>query len=420
MTDAWPPPGAPNHWAEVQLTRVAQLRTGHTPSRSVPAYWENLTIPWLTVSDLGSLSESERTVFETKEKISELGLANSAAVLLPAGTVALSRTASVGYSVMLGTDMAVTQGFVAWTCGRSLLPTFLLYQLRAMKPYLKAIARGSTHTTIFFPDVKSLRVLCPSIDDQTSIVNFLNRETARIDELVDKKKRLIGLLEEKRTALISQAVWGAEAPLMRLRYLAGRPTSGNRDHSSFLFTDRGVPCLRGLNIRPGRILADDLLRISDDDHARHATTALRPGDLVLVRSGRAGAAVAIPDDFGPCNCVDLVVVRRTEKLVPRFLEYVVNSERTEKQVRRRYAGAILQHFNAVDAGDLEIPIMDLGEQHGIVAVLDDQCGRIDSLNAALERQVRLFAEYRQALIMASVTGQVGAAVRLAEPEEAIA
>ena len=79
-------------WPRVQIRKVARLGTGHTPSRSVEAYWDpaECTIPWLTLADVWQLRDgSVSVVHETKEKISPLGLANSAAVRHPAGSMSI-------------------------------------------------------------------------------------------------------------------------------------------------------------------------------------------------------------------------------------------------------------------------------------------------------------------------------------------
>ena len=143
---------------------------------------------------------------ETAEKISELGLANSAARLLPKGTVMLSRTASVGFSAIMEIDMATTQDFVNWVCGASIRPEYLLYVFRSMGSEFKRLTMGSTHQTIYMPDVGAFSTTIPPAAEQDRIVEFIRNQTARIDALIAKKERLIELLQEKRAALITRAV----------------------------------------------------------------------------------------------------------------------------------------------------------------------------------------------------------------------
>jgi type I restriction enzyme S subunit len=199
----------PAHWRACRTKFVAKLYSGHTPSRDKPEYWvpEDCTIPWFTLADVWQLRDGTRTYLgDTSEKISPIGLANSAARLLPAGTVIVSRTASVGFAGIMPRPMATTQDFVNWVCGDRIRPQFLLHVFRAMRGEFSRLTMGSTHQTIYMPDVRSFSTPLPPLDEQEEIIAFLERETARIDELVAKKRRLIELLCEKRQAVISHAV----------------------------------------------------------------------------------------------------------------------------------------------------------------------------------------------------------------------
>ncbi len=199
----------PAHW-EVNTTKfAARLRSGHTPSRQHPEYWQDCTIPWFGLADVWQIRDGRTEyVFQTAEKISELGLANSAARLLPKGTVILSRTASVGFSAIMGVDMATTQDFVNWVCGPSLRPEYLLYVFRSMRHEFRRLTMGSTHQTIYLPDVGQFSAPIPPVSEQDSIVDFIRAHLRRIDALVDRSLEAIKRLQELRTALISAAVTG--------------------------------------------------------------------------------------------------------------------------------------------------------------------------------------------------------------------
>lgn len=205
----------PSHWRVAKLSFVARLGTGHTPSRSKAAYWDtNRDIPWLTTGDIERFRDDRCEVLEeTKESISRIGLENSSAELHPAGTVALSRTASVGFSVVMGEDMATSQDFATWTCSESLDPRFLLLCLRAMRTdFQKRLAIGSTHKTIYMPEIQSLRVPLPAVDEQKRAVELAKKEMQRIDQVSDLIRRQLPRLDERRDALITAAVTGELDP----------------------------------------------------------------------------------------------------------------------------------------------------------------------------------------------------------------
>ena len=199
----------PAHWEVTRTKFAAMLRSGHTPSRQNPEYWKDCTIPWFGLADVWQIRDGQvEYVNVTSEKISEIGMANSAARLLPKGTVILSRTASVGFSAILGVDMATTQDFVNWVCGPSLQPEYLLYVFRAMGPEFRRLTMGSTHQTIYMPDVGRFSTPVPPVPEQDQIVAFIQKETTVSDALISKIRQAIDNLKEFRTALISAAVTG--------------------------------------------------------------------------------------------------------------------------------------------------------------------------------------------------------------------
>jgi type I restriction enzyme S subunit len=199
----------PKHWRVMPIRLAARLESGHTPSRSRPDWWVDCNIPWFSLADVWQIREAGRDViYETKELVSELGLANSSARLLPKGTVMLSRTASVGFAAIMGVDMATTQDFANWVCGDELLPEFLLAVFKAMKPEFQRLMMGSTHNTIYMPDIQAFRFALPSLDDQRAVVTHLSERLQAMDKLIDEAVLSIELLRERRSALISAAVTG--------------------------------------------------------------------------------------------------------------------------------------------------------------------------------------------------------------------
>jgi len=199
----------PAHWEKGNIRRFARMKTGHTPSRSNPKYWEDCTIPWFTLADVWQLRDGTRWYLEeTAEKISELGLAHSAAELLPAGTVAFSRTASVGYSGIMPQPMATSQDFWNWTCGPKLTPEYLLFLFRSMTQKFEESTSGSTHKTIYQGIAAGLEICVAPVEEQEAITSFVFELAAGIDVAAQQVRSSIEQLSEYRSALITAAVTG--------------------------------------------------------------------------------------------------------------------------------------------------------------------------------------------------------------------
>jgi len=202
--------GLPAHWREARLTTLARLGSGHTPSREHPEWWTDCTVPWITTGEVWQIRDDRvEYLSQTREMVSELGIANSSAEIHPAGTVVLSRTASAGFSAIMSADMATSQDFVTWTCGPLLRPRYLLLCLRAMRgDLLGRLAMGSTHKTIYVPDIQSIRVPVPPLDEQDAIVEWTWNRLKQVDVTIDAIRRQTDLLLERRQALITSAVTG--------------------------------------------------------------------------------------------------------------------------------------------------------------------------------------------------------------------
>lgn len=157
------PPG----WRIVKLVDVARLESGHTPDRKKPEYWGGGNVEWISLHDTQNLERCD--ICHTEMRITEAGLANSSARLLPAGTVCFSRTATVGKCVIMAKPMATSQDFANFVCSPELNNRYLLHLMRWMQPVWKALASGSTHKTIYMPTFKALQIILPPRAEQDEI-----------------------------------------------------------------------------------------------------------------------------------------------------------------------------------------------------------------------------------------------------------
>ena len=199
----------PAHWETGNIRRFAQMKTGHTPSRSNPEYWDDCTIPWFTLADVWQLRDGTRWhLKETAEKISEIGLANSAAELLPAGTVVFSRTASVGYSGIMPEPMATSQDFWNWICGPKLIPRYLLLLFRSMTQKFEESTSGSTHKTIYQGIAAGFEICVAPIEEQRKISSYVFERVSAIDGAALRVREYIKQLVEYRAAVVTAAVTG--------------------------------------------------------------------------------------------------------------------------------------------------------------------------------------------------------------------
>jgi type I restriction enzyme, S subunit len=185
----------PKGWDWYRLTDVARLESGHTPSRERADWWGG-DVSWISLTEIRALDG--QWVEGTQLRTNEQGIANSAARILPRGTVCYSRTASVGFVAIMARPMATSQDFANWVCSDALDPEFLMYALICARTELRKLATGATHKTIYMPTLKSLHVCAPNHKEQQIVVRALRER--------------LGQLEILRSALIEQETELAALP----------------------------------------------------------------------------------------------------------------------------------------------------------------------------------------------------------------
>ena len=181
-----------NKWRGCKLGEVAEIIGGGTPKTSVAEYW-NGDIPWLTPKDLSGLKG--RFLSRGERNISEAGLKNSSAKLLPKHAVLLSSRAPVGYLAISLNEVTTNQGF------RSLIPQsnthylFLYYLLKNNVDYLKSQSTGTTFGELAGSTLKSLSFTFPPLPEQKAIATVLSSLDDKIDLLHHQNKTLESLAE---------------------------------------------------------------------------------------------------------------------------------------------------------------------------------------------------------------------------------
>lgn len=376
----------PNGWKWTKLTSVARLESGHTPSRRHPEYWGG-DVPWIGIKDANA--GHGRTIASTIEYASPLGIENSAARILPKDTVCLSRTASIGYIVVMGRPMATSQDFVNWVCSDRLNPQFLKYVLLGERDSLIRFAHGTTHQTIYFPEVKAFHVCLPSRSEQDRIVEILGS----LDDKIDLNRHMNETLEATARAIFK--AWFVD--LEALPVEAGRPEReakaaegagpyGNSNgwrvgevgdiaevvdclHSKK--PERravGRPLLQLSNIVNFGLLdtADSYLISESDYRTWSGKFEARGGDCVITNVGRVGAVAQVPEGYRAALGRNMTGLRcRADFPFPTFLvECLRSNAMKEEIVRRTDAGTILDALNvrSIPRLALRLPPVRMAEQ----------------------------------------------------------
>ncbi|HZR78656.1 MAG TPA: restriction endonuclease subunit S [Chthoniobacterales bacterium] len=399
-----PTTAAPKGWRWSALTDLARLESGHTPSRKHPEYWGG-AVPWIGIGD--ARAHDGRTIEDTEEKTNELGIENSSARVLPTNTVCLSRTASVGYVVVMGRPMATSQDFVNWVCSKQLDHNFLKYLFIAEDEDLLRFASGSVHQTIYFPEVKAFHICHPPLAEQ---------------------RRIVGLLDEAFAGLAT-AQANAEKNHQNARALF-------ESHLQSVFTKRGkrwvekrLGDLSRINYgytesASGEKVGPHFLRITDiqDNRVDWATVPYCPieaedlpkykladGDIVFARTGATtGKSYLVTNPPDAVFASYLIRVQLKEKeLLPQFVNLFFRTHSYWDTIRAGVSGSAQGGFNATKLAELVIPFPESPkEQKAIAQMLDVFAEETQRLATLYERKLAALEALKKSLLHQAFTGEL--------------
>lgn len=368
----------PRDWRVILLDSVARRGSGHTPSKAHPEYWGG-DIKWISLQDSHRLDRLY--ISDTDAKITPAGIANSSAKVLPSGTVVLSRDAGVGKSAIMRCDMAVSQHFMAWTCGPLLNNHYLYYRLQFCKPEFERIAMGNTIKTIGLPYFRQFSIPLPPHSEQQAIAEALSDADALMEslELLIAKKRQIkqGAMQElligKRRLPGFAEEWKVRRVGELLSIVHGRSQEGVQDPNGL------YPILA----TGGRIGT--------------ARSYLHAGPSVLIgRKGTIDRPQYMDSPFWTIDTLFYSVVH--DPNVAKFIYY-----RFCLVPWRLYNEASgVPSLNAGTIEEIEFLVPDHAEQFAISTRLSDMDAEIDALEAKLTKTRQL----KSAMMHDLLTGRI--------------
>lgn len=419
------PPAAPRGWANTRLDRVASVsaRIGWkalTADEYVPEGYVFLATPNI---------KSDQIDFENVNFITEFRYEESPELKLQVGDVLLVKDGNTLGITNVIRDLprpATVNGSIAVIRSQTMAPAFLRYVLASdfLQGRIAAYRAGMGVPHLFQADIKKFPLPQPPLVQQQAIADYLDAESARIDALVAARRRQIDLIDER----VETAIWhGATKGLRRtegapsgLDWVGDMPRHwglpsvganfdiqlGKMLNPEAAQAGEQFPYLRNVNVQWDRIDLGDLNEMHFDaqDRLRYG---LEPGDLIVCEGGEVGRAALWEGTITGCyyqKALHRLRPRRDANV--RFLMYALWAAARRGVFENEGNTSTIVHLTAEKLRAHRFPWPPRAEQDEIVKALDRLRGEFERMKTAMEGQVELLLERRQALITAAVTGQL--------------
>jgi len=170
----------PKGWAWCRLGDIGEIIGGGTPSTSIEEYW-NGEVSWITPADLSNYSD--KYIAQGKRNITQLGLDNSSAKLIPKGSILFSTRAPIGYVVIADRPLSTNQGFKSLSLSINMSEEFVYYFLLAEKERIKLLASGTTFQELSASAFSKILIPLPPLAEQHRIVQQIKNYFTAFDQI---------------------------------------------------------------------------------------------------------------------------------------------------------------------------------------------------------------------------------------------
>ena len=348
----------------LKVKNFASVTTGGTPSTKNKDFWKGGDIPWLNSGEL-----NQNIVKTTRNYITELGLKNSSAKLMPENTVLIALTgATTGVVGFLTFEASANQSVTGILPSNKHFPKYLFYYLKSIRPKVLHDAYGGAQPHISQGYVKELKIPLPPLDQQKKIAAILDAA----DAYRQKTKALIKKYDELKQSLfldmfgdssIFEHKLISEVASDKKYSLSSGPFGSNL--TSKHYTESGIIILRGTNVTSGTLDLSNVKYVSEEKATELKRSELKPGDVVVVAVGSSGKALRIPDNLNRA-----IMSQNFNKISPNkkivtslYLEFCFNSQLVQNQFKREMTDTVRTFLSLTKIKGVSIPVPPLELQN---------------------------------------------------------
>ncbi len=403
----------PEKWKWVKRKSIGQIIGGGTPSSTVAAYWQNPTVNWITPADLGA--NKGMFISSGSRSISQLGLENSSARLVPSGSVIYSSRAPIGHIAIASEECATNQGCKTFVPELSLIDSkWGFYVLVQRTPFIKNQASGTTFLEISGKKLGEIFVPLPPLEEQRRIVAKLDDIMGNLGRMDQAYTELSGpMLKHFKNLVLQQAISGQLVPQLdsepAVEQIGPAPAKDDVPFAlpekwkwiqvgelvSFINGDRGknypskdkltkddtgYPFVSALNLEHNTISSRSLLFLTKEQCIALRSGHIISGDFLLCIRGSLGK-FAIAQRSGGAIASSLVILRlNADSLInSRYLQAWLQSGFFMKLLQDAQNSTCQPNIGAKQVASFIVPLPPIEEQRRIVARIEELFGDVDKL-----------------------------------------
>jgi type I restriction enzyme S subunit len=413
----------PEDWKVRKIKHFSKIFTGSTPESGNDAYW-NGEIIWLTPLDLNN---SGKFVSSSKRKITKEGFLRCGTRFINKGAIILATRAPIGYPKITNTKLCFNQGCKAFEIEKEFITDYCYYYFVAFEDILKSKGNATTFSELSTYELASFLVLKPPTKEQNIIAYLLDEKILKIDKLIEKDKKLIELLKEKRIALINQIVTKGLDPNAKMKdsgieWIGEIPEGWKVKRLRFnaLVNPLSKKALSNPKVLVHFLPMEKISEKGEYDNKSEAEyqnvstgyTYFENNDVLVAKitpcfeNGKGALVNDLKYGFG-FGSTEFHIIRSYWHLIPKYLFYLTKTHIFRDTGEAFMEGTAGQKRVSKDfIKDFIMVTPPRTEQLKIVEYIDKAIAKIDKTIQKIEEKINLLEEYKKSLIHHVVTGKI--------------
>ncbi|BCK88367.1 hypothetical protein MIZ01_2170 [Sideroxyarcus emersonii] len=402
-------------WQTKAIGEVCEVVNGGTPKTGIKEYWGGAH-QWITPAEMGK--RNSPYICETERTVTDAGLQNSSARMLPPYSVILSSRAPIGHLVINTEPMATNQGCKGLVPSDQLHYKFLYYYLSSIVDLLNDLGSGATFKELSGGKLKEVGISFPSLPEQQRIVRILDEAFDGIATAKANAEQNLqnarALFESHLQSVFTQRGEGwVEKSVGELvdEGVLVKPFDGNHGEihpTRADYTESGVPFIMASDLVNGGVDTDRCKFISRKLADSLRVGFAKDGDVLISHKGTIGrsAIVSTADDYIMLTPqVTAYRIKDHSKLLNRFVRYYFMSSEFQQQIIDGAAdGSTRAYIGITKQLNLHFKFPSLGEQQKIVEKLDELVPETQRLESLYQRKLAALAELKRSLLHQAFSG----------------
>lgn len=390
-------------WENKNIGDICEIVNGGTPDTSISKFWDGDNL-WITPKDMGKMEGIY--VDDTLRKLTNEGLKNSSAKILPINSIILSSRAPIGHLAINKKPISTNQGCKGLVPKKDISSKYIYYFLSKSVDLLNSLGSGTTFKELSGSKLASVEIPIPSLPEQKRIVAILDEAFAAIDQAKANTQRNLRNAKDLFESYL-QNVFAEKGEDWEEKRLADITEVKDGTHDSPKYIKDGIPFVTQKNIREGGLTLEDTNFITKEDHDKfYKRSNVAYGDILISMIGANRGMSCIVHDKRIFSIKNVGLIKKSESINQEYLLHFLKSPIAKEYVAESSNGGAQEFVGLTALRNFPILVAPKKIQSSVVSKLNELSIETKKLESIYKQKLSDLEELRKSILQKAFAGEL--------------